>query len=324
MRVLAVAAALPMVAAVVTIGGGKTPNADASENAETWLSRTVLFVSNLHATDSLAGDKLRLFTAMSVYVMQLHFIHAYGVNGTIDCGRFRERVPTRVYACAAYAFAKVKTERPQANGFIFMHSDFFVSQPFFSGVSKLDVDQLWHAGWATPKLPSETKYVHWSQNLHKVRTALQTFSAIGLRVPHTACGDWSDLYFIPAKASPLWVSVMTRMSDVGIQNEIAICTGRQIIELNLNMSRSHRLPGCPKSYSSSAGRHICVAGSALTQLHLRDIVLYPAGHKVNLANETILRLLQQRLRRTEAMRRNQTTPRLSLDRGRLRWRPPSS
>ena len=159
MRVLAVAAALPMVAAVVTIGGGKTPNADASENAETWLSRTVLFVSNLHATDSLAGDKLRLFTAMSVYVMQLHFIHAYGVNGTIDCGRFREGSPTRVYACAAYAFAKVKTERPQANGFIFMHSDFFVSQPFFSGVSKLDVDQLWHAGWATPKLPSETKYI---------------------------------------------------------------------------------------------------------------------------------------------------------------------
>ena len=295
MRVLAVAAALPMVAAVVTIGGGKTPNADASENAETWLSRTVLFVSNLHATDSLAGDKLRLFTAMSVYVMQLHFIHAYGVNGTIDCGRFRERGPTRVHACAAYAFAKVKTERPQANGFIFMHSDFFVSQPFFSGVSKLDVDQLWHAGWATPKLPGST-YTHWSQNLHKVRTALQTFSAIGLHVPHTACGDWSDLYFIPVKASPLWVSVMTRMSDVGIQNEIAICTGRQIIELNLNMSRSHRLPGCPKSYPSSAGRHICVAGSAL-------------------------RLLQQRLRRTDAMRRNQTTPRLSLDRGRLRWRP---
>ena len=142
MRVLAVAAALPMVAAVVTIGGKKTPNADASENAGTWLSQTVLFVSNLHATDSLAGDKLRLFTAMSVYVMQLHFIHAYGVNGTIDCGRFRERGPTRVHACAAYAFAKVKTERPQANGFIFMHSDFFVSQPFFSGVSKLDVDQL--------------------------------------------------------------------------------------------------------------------------------------------------------------------------------------
>ena len=204
--------------------------------------QTVLFVST---TQRIACGRQTATIYRNVCVCDAVALHPriWG-KWNYDCGRFCERGPTRVHACAAYAFAKVKTERPQANGFIFMHSDF--RQPnFFSGVSKLDVDQLWHTGWATPKLPGST-WTHWSQNLHKVRTALQTFSAIGLRVPHTACGDWSDLYFILHA-----ISVMTRMSDLGIQNEIAICTGRQVIEPD--HEPQPLLPGCPKSYPSSAG-----------------------------------------------------------------------
>lgn len=215
------------------------------------------------------------------------------------CPELRNDWKDVTYVCVSRILSQRRTllQEQQVAGVLFIHSDFWLSPAFGIGLDHAKVWSLaidkatdkWFNHWVgCEDVYSLEKWIH---VYNKARALLaQEFSSFST-VSSCRCHAWSDMFYIPSEAWPLWTRAVDIIGSAWApyNNMTRILWSDMALPLSMQVLRAYS--------SAQHQKLLCWGGPWPSTNDISFVKRHPCGHKMDLSSERLkdefLRLWQR-------------------------------